>query len=95
MTGRFDPNAGRVRRIKALIRKETLQTLRDPSSLIVAVVLPAILLFLYGYGVSFDVTRVRVGLVIENPSPETERLANHFQTHPSLPFRSAQTGAPF
>jgi ABC-2 type transport system permease protein len=67
-----DPREGRLRRIKALARKETLQTLRDPSSLIVAVVLPMLLLFLYGYGVSFDVTTVRIGLVIEDPTPATD-----------------------
>jgi ABC-2 type transport system permease protein len=70
----FDPNEGRLRRIKALIRKEALQTLRDPSSLIVAIVLPALLLFLFGFGVSFDVTTVRIGLVIENPTPDTARF---------------------
>jgi ABC-2 type transport system permease protein len=70
----FDPNEGRLRRIKALIRKEALQTLRDPSSLIVAIVLPMLLLFLFGFGVSFDVTTVRVGLVIENPTPDTARF---------------------
>src|SRR5262249_25664706 len=70
----FDPNEGRLRRIKALVRKETLQTLRDPSSLIVAIVLPVLLLFLFGFGVSFDVTTVRIGLVIENPTPDTARF---------------------
>jgi len=70
----FDPNEGRLRRIKALTRKEALQTLRDPSSLIVAIVLPMLLLFLFGFGVSFDVTTVRIGLVIENPTPDTARF---------------------
>jgi ABC-2 type transport system permease protein len=63
---------GRWRRIGALIRKETLQVLRDPSSLVVAFVLPVLLLFLFGFGVSFDPTHVRIGLVIENPTPETD-----------------------
>jgi ABC-2 type transport system permease protein len=65
---------GRWRRIKALIVKETLQIIRDPSSLVVAVVIPLLLLFLFGFGISFDVTSVRVGLVVENPSPETEQF---------------------
>jgi ABC-2 type transport system permease protein len=60
------------RRIAALVRKETLQILRDPSSLVVAFVLPVLLLFLFGFGVSFDPTHVRIGLVIENPTPETD-----------------------
>lgn len=61
-----------LRRVRALIRKEMLQILRDPSSLIVAVVLPVLLLFLFGFGVSFDVTTVRIGLAIEKPTPDTD-----------------------
>jgi ABC-2 type transport system permease protein len=62
---------GRRRRIRALIHKETLQVVRDPSSFVVAFVLPALLLFMFGFGISFDATRVKVGLVIEEPTPET------------------------
>ncbi len=82
-----DPREGRVRRIKALVRKETLQTLRDPSSLVVAVVLPMILLFLYGYGVSFDVTTVRIGLVIENPTPWTAEFSQSLSNTPFFDVR--------
>src|SRR5687768_16798893 len=62
---------GRLRRIWALVRKETLQVVRDPSSLVVAFILPAILLTLFGFGVSFDATRMRVGIVAEEPTPDT------------------------
>ena len=33
--------------------------------------LPIILLILYGFGVSFDAARIRVGLIVEQPTPET------------------------
>ena len=59
------------RRIRALVIKESLQVVRDPSSLVVGFVLPALLLLLFGFGISFDATRVKVGLVIEEPTPET------------------------
>jgi ABC-2 type transport system permease protein len=62
--------SSRWRRIRALVRKETLQVARDPSSFVVAFVLPALLLLLFGFGISFDATRVKVGLVIEEPGPE-------------------------
>ena len=65
---------GRLRRILALVRKETLQVVRDPSSLVVAFILPAILLTLFGFGVSFDATRMRVGIVAEEPTPDTSQL---------------------
>ncbi len=71
-------NAGSFRRIGALGFKETLQILRDPSSLLIAGLLPLILLFLFGYGVSLDTTNVRVGIVVEMPDPATRDLAAAF-----------------
>ena len=64
--------SGRWRRIRALIIKESRQLVRDPSSLVVGFLLPMILLLLFGFGMSFDATRVKVGLVIEEPSPDTD-----------------------
>jgi ABC-2 type transport system permease protein len=61
----------RWRRIRALVVKESLQVVRDPASLVAAFVLPALLLLLFGYGISFDPTRIKVGLVIEKQTPET------------------------
>ena len=78
---------GRWRRIRALIIKETLQVARDPSSFVVAFVLPALLLFLFGFGISFDATRLKIGLVIEEATPAARdflsSLANtpYFDVH--------------
>ena len=79
----------RWRRIRALIRKETLQVTRDPSSFVVAFVLPALLLFLFGFGISFDATRVKVGLVIEEPSPETAWFVASLANTPFFDVREA------
>ena len=70
---------GRARRVLALIRKESFQIIRDPSSILIALVLPLILLFLFGYGVSLDTARTRVGLVLEETTPATLDLAASFQ----------------
>ena len=78
---------GRWRRIRALIRKETLQVVRDPSSLIVGFVLPFMLLLLFGFGISFDATRIKIGLVIEDPKPETNWF---FVSLANSPFFSVQ-----
>ena len=67
-----------MRRLRALIRKESLQILRDPSSILIAFVLPLILLFIFGYGVNLDSNRVRVGLVLEDSSPAIASLATAF-----------------
>jgi ABC-2 type transport system permease protein len=69
----------RRRRLRALVIKETLQIGRDPSSILIAVVLPLILLFLFGYGVSLDANNVRIGVAIESASPSARELAATFQ----------------
>ena len=68
---RVEVLSGSVRRVAGLIRKESLQIVRDPSSLLIAGVLPLVLLFIFGTGVSLDLRRVPIGLVIERSSPET------------------------
>ena len=48
----------KLARIKAITRKEFIQIWRDPMSLALAFLLPLILLFIYGYAVTFDVDRI-------------------------------------
>ncbi|MDX2464532.1 MAG: ABC transporter permease [Porticoccus sp.] len=66
-------------RLWGMIRKESLQILRDPSSISIAFVLPVVLLFLFGYGVSLDAKHIPVGLVIEQPDTATQSLAGSFE----------------
>ena len=56
--------AGSFRRMRGLVRKELAQVVRDPSSVLIAFVLPGVLLFLFGYGVSLDANHVRIGVVL-------------------------------
>ncbi|HZD53843.1 MAG TPA: ABC transporter permease [Woeseiaceae bacterium] len=66
------------RRLLALMRKETLQVVRDPSAILIAFVLPVILLFLYAYAVSLDVRNVHIGLVVESDAAGARELAAAF-----------------
>ena len=59
-------------RTRALIRKETLQIWRDPSSLAIAIVLPIALLLIFGYGVSLDARHVPVAVVQDARTPASE-----------------------
>lgn len=72
-------NRQSFRIIKALILKEFYQILRDPSTLILAIGLPILLLFIYGYGVSLDMETVKVGVVLEDNSPDAESLLSSFK----------------
>ncbi len=76
--GQLTDRQAQLRRLRALFRKEFRQVVRDPSSILIAFVLPAILLFLFGYGVSLDLTHVKVGLVIEDSTPEIQSFVKSF-----------------
>lgn len=67
-----------LRRLIALCRKETYQIMRDPSSSLIAFVIPIILLFIFGYGINLDSSRLRIGILIEQPSEEAHSLVNAF-----------------
>ena len=67
-----------LRRLLALVRKEYFQIIRDPSSILIAVVLPVLLIFIFAYAVSMDVNEIRIGVVLEDSSPEAQSLARSF-----------------
>jgi ABC-2 type transport system permease protein len=72
----------KIRRIRALVLKETHQVVRDPSSIAIGAVLPLILILLFGYGLSLDVKNVPIAVVIEYPTPEAIELAAGFRLSP-------------
>lgn len=62
----------------ALIKKEIKQILRDPSSIIIAFVLPLISILIYIYGINLDSVRVTMGIKNDDPTPEVATLVKSF-----------------
>ena len=62
----------------ALIKKEIKQILRDPSSIIIAFVLPLISILIYMYGINLDSVRVTMGIKNDDPTPEVATLVKSF-----------------
>ncbi len=73
-----------LRRLLALCRKESYQIVRDPSSILIAFVLPVILLFIFGYGINLDANRVRLGVVMEDAGAEAQRFSDALSGSPFL-----------
>ncbi len=59
-----------------------MQLIRDPSSLAIGVVMPVLLILMFGYALSLDVTDVPVAVVLEQPSPAATELAASFVLSP-------------
>jgi ABC-2 type transport system permease protein len=64
MSGQAERGAG-MRRAASFLRKEVLQIVRDPSSIALAIVMPVVLILLFGYGVTLDVRDARIAVVFE------------------------------
>jgi ABC-2 type transport system permease protein len=79
---RIEKRSTKLRRVRALARKEAYQLVRDPSSIAIGVFMPLLLILLFGYALSLDVKNVPVAVVLEDPSPEATELAAGFQLSP-------------
>ncbi|HET6440468.1 MAG TPA: ABC transporter permease [Anaeromyxobacter sp.] len=61
-------------RVAAMAAKETLHILRDPRTLYLALIMPVVMLFLFGYGVSFDLDHVPVAIADLDRSEASREL---------------------
>ncbi|WP_338803210.1 ABC transporter permease [Xenorhabdus griffiniae] len=72
------------RRLKALCIKETKQIVRDPSSALIAVVIPLMLLFIFGYGINLDSSKLRLGILMGQQSKDARELVHVFTGSPYI-----------
>ena len=62
----------------ALIKKEIKQILRDPSSIVIAFILPIISITIYMYGINLDSVKITIGIKNDDNSPEVSTLVKSF-----------------
>jgi len=81
------------RRIWALTRKETRQIIRDPSSIAIGIVFPVMMILLFGFGLSLDVTKVSVAVVDEDVSADSAALVGDFRLSPYFQLTATRSMA--
>jgi ABC-2 type transport system permease protein len=69
-------------RMRGILRKEVFQILRDPSSIALAIVLPLVLLFIFGYGVTLDAENVPIAIVLDDNGPAAREVSARFDLSP-------------
>lgn len=70
---------GAWQRLRHLLRKEFIQTLRDPRMRVTLLATPLLQLFVYGYAFNLDVTQIRMAVVDLDRSPQSRDLVRRFQ----------------
>ena len=71
-----------LRRLSAVARKETLHLLRDWRSLTLALVIPLLLILLYGYALTLDLRQVPTVIWDQSRTPESRELLSMFHHSP-------------
>ena len=71
---------------QSLVKKETLHLLRDFRTIIVVLVMPVVLLLLFGFAISTEVNNVRVATVVEQHTDQTKQIIDRFRANPYFTF---------
>lgn len=81
------------RRLLALCRKESYQIIRDPSSVLVAFIMPVVLLFILGYAINLDASQIRIGLLLDDAGTAGLRLEQALRASSAFSVRRGASRA--
>ena len=70
----------------SMVRKESLQIWRDKRTLLIVLVMPLVLMLLFGFAISMEVNNVRVAAVVPQHSDRTRNALMRLQVNPYFTF---------
>ena len=68
-----------LRRLGAVVNKEFIHIMRDSRSLAMAFLMPVILLFIFGYGITLDIKSIDMGIYDMDKTAESRELIDRFK----------------
>lgn len=89
--GRARPVFQWLAQLFALMGKESKQIIRDPSSYLVAAILPMIFLLLFGYGITLDAGVMDIVILDESNSQSGLQLQENFAHSPNFRVHQARS----
>lgn len=70
----------------SMIKKETLHLIRDFRTMTVVLIMPLVLLLLFGFAISTEVNNVRVVAAVQQHNDETRRVMEQLRANPYFTF---------
>ncbi len=70
-----------MKRLLAVIRKEYIHILRDPKSLAIVFIMPVLMIFIYGYALTFDINNINAAVIDYSQSEISKNLINDFRNN--------------
>jgi len=69
-----------LRKIKFIAIKEVKHIIRDPRSLMIAILMPVLMTFLYGYAINLDIKNIKLAVIDFDQSSESREFIEGFYT---------------
>ena len=63
--------------------------IRDPRTILLTIVMPLVLLVLFGFAISMEVNEIRVAVAIDQPGERTNQLVSRLSSNPYVRFVGA------
>lgn len=73
--------------LQSLIKKEALHVFRDRRTMLITLLMPVLLLLLFGFAISTEVNNVRVVAVVDRHTDETREIIERFSVNPYITFK--------
>lgn len=73
--------------LSSLIKKETLHIVRDKRTMLITLLMPLVLLLLFGFAISTEVNDVRVVAVVDNHTDRTREILETFNVNENFTFQ--------
>lgn len=72
---------------QSLVKKEALHVVRDTRTMVITLVMPLVLLLLFGFAISTEVNDVRLVAVVDRHTDETRYILERFRVNSYFDFR--------
>lgn len=70
----------------AFIEKETLHIMRDKRTMLIVLLIPVVLMILFGFAISTEINNLNIAVVAPNKTVEVEKMVQKIANNPSLTF---------
>lgn len=71
----------------SLVKKEAIHIVRDPRTMLITLIMPLVLLLLFGFAISTEVNSVRIMSVVDNHDTDTRQILERLSVNSYFDYR--------
>lgn len=78
---------------RSLVKKEMLHMVRDTRTMLITIVMPMVLLLLFGFAISTEVNNIRIAAAVEQHNDHTAEIIERIRVNPYFTFKGITDAA--